>query len=125
MLVTSFTKHRRVATFGAIAALVRETIDYDFGNNDRHGILRNFPGYGIEGGDEQEVVSDVRVRSASAPAEFELTDDPHAEIKVDDPRTEVSGPHRYVLEYTITGAWRSGCRGSRSPPYSVARSRCS
>jgi uncharacterized membrane protein YgcG len=141
VLVTSFTKHRRAATFGALAvlglvlglgagfatyfglgserirhytvdvavqedgtALVRETIDYDFGNNDRHGILRNFPGYGVQGGDEEEVVSDVDVRSASAPAEFELTDDLYAEIRVGDPSTEVNGLHRYVLEYTITGA---------------------
>jgi uncharacterized membrane protein YgcG len=86
------------------SALVRETIDYDFGNNGRHGILRDFPGYGIPGGDEQDVVSDVRVRSASAPAEFELTDDVYAEIRVGDPVTEVSGLHRYVLEYRITGA---------------------
>lgn len=141
MLVTSFTKHRRSATIGAIgliglvlaacagfatyfglsferirhygvdvavqedgSALVRETIDYDFGNNTRHGILRDFPGYGVPGGTETDVVSDVRVRSASAPAEFALTDDVYATIRVGDPDVEVSGLHRYVLEYRITGA---------------------
>jgi uncharacterized membrane protein YgcG len=141
VLITSFTKKRRTATFGAVAfiglvlaaftgfltylglsgeritnyavdvavqddgsALVRETIDYDFGTEDRHGIRRDFPGYGLPGGDSPEVVSDVRVRSASAPAEFELTDSPYAEIRVGDPVEEVDGRHRYVLEYRITGA---------------------
>ncbi|GAB1514473.1 DUF2207 domain-containing protein [Actinophytocola sp. KF-1] len=86
------------------SALVRETIDYDFGNNSRHGILRDFPGYGVPGGTSDEVLSDVRVRSASAPAGFELTDDVSAVIRVGDPDTEISGLHRYVLEYRVTGA---------------------
>src|SRR3954453_16988390 len=49
-------------------ALVRETINYDFGSNQKHGIFRDFPGYefaGFQAGDD--VVSDVRVWSASAP----------------------------------------------------------
>jgi uncharacterized membrane protein YgcG len=82
-------------------ALVRETIDYDFGNNDRHGIFRNFPGYALEG---DQRVSDVRVRSASAPDDVELTDSGQAVIRVGNPDETVSGRHRYVLEYRITGA---------------------
>jgi len=138
VLVTSFTRKRRGATFGSIVfvglllavatgfvtfwglgtervrhysvdiavqedgtALVRETIDYDFGNNDRHGVFRNFPGYGLDG---DQRVSDVRVRSASAPDEVELTDGTQAVIRVGSPDETVSGQHRYVLEYRITGA---------------------
>ncbi len=86
-------------------ALVRETIDYDFGNNDRHGVFRNFPGYDLDG---DQRVSDVRVRSASAPDEVELTDDVHAVIRVGSPSETVSGRHRYVLEYRITGAVDDG-----------------
>ena len=86
------------------SALVRETIDYDFGNNDKHGILRDFPGYGVPGGTEPEVVSDVRVRSASAPAAFEMADSTYARIRIGDENETVSGRHRYVIEYTITGA---------------------
>lgn len=86
------------------SAVVRETIDYDFGNNDRHGIQRDFPGYGVPGGTEPEVVSDVRVRSASAPAEFEMADSTYARIRIGDENETVSGRHRYVIEYTITGA---------------------
>lgn len=86
------------------SAVVKETIDYDFGNNDRHGILRDFPGYGVPGGDEPEVVSDVRVRSATAPTAFELDDPLYAQIRIGDENQTVSGRHRYVIEYTITGA---------------------
>jgi uncharacterized membrane protein YgcG len=86
------------------SAVVRETIDYDFGNNSRHGILRDFPGYGVPGGTEPEVVSDVRVRSASAPAAFEMDDSVYARIRIGDENETVSGRHRYVIEYTITGA---------------------
>jgi uncharacterized membrane protein YgcG len=81
-------------------ALVRETIDYDFGTNSRHGIFRDFPGYRLDG---EQRVSDVRVRSASAPDTTSLTDDGHAVIRVGDPERTVSGLHRYVLEYRVTG----------------------
>ena len=53
-------------------------------------------------------MSDVRVRSASAPDEVELTDDVHAVIRVGSPSETVSGRHRYVLEYRITGAVDDG-----------------
>lgn len=86
-------------------AVVRETIDYDFGTNDRHGIQRFFPGYRFPENaiDESEIVSDVRVRSASAPDDVELLGTYEAKIQVGHPDVEVNGRHRYVLEYRITG----------------------
>lgn len=82
-------------------ALVRETIDYDFGNNEKHGIFRDFPGYALAG---DELVSDVRVWSASAPTDVNYPEDPDAVIRVGDANETVSGLHRYVLQYRITGA---------------------
>ncbi len=81
------------------SALVRETIDYDFGTNVRHGIFRYFPGYTLDG---PEAVSDVSVRS-TAPDEFRLTDGP-AEIRIGSEWETVDGLHRYVIEYRVTGA---------------------
>jgi uncharacterized membrane protein YgcG len=145
-LVTSYTRKRRVATFGVVVfiglvlavsgglvaywslhterirhygvdiavqedgtALVRETVDYDFGANDRHGITRDFPGYALPGTEPAgaatgaATVTDVRVRSATAPDDVALSDDVHVVIRVGDPDRTVSGLHRYVLEYRITG----------------------
>jgi hypothetical protein len=81
------------------SALVRETIDYDFGTNERHGIFRYFPGYTLGG---PQTVSDVSVRS-TAPDEFRLTDGP-VEIRIGSEGATVDGLHRYVIEYRVTGA---------------------
>jgi uncharacterized membrane protein YgcG len=88
------------------SALVRETIDYDFGADSRHGITRDFPGYALAGAGPVGVptVADVTVRSASAPDDVTLTDDVHVVIRVGDPDVTISGLHRYVLAYRITGA---------------------
>jgi uncharacterized membrane protein YgcG len=86
-------------------ALVRETIDYDFGSNQKHGIFRDFPGYefaGFQAGDD--VVSDVRVWSASAPDDVDLAYSDRASIRVGSQYSTVSGEHRYVIQYKITGA---------------------
>lgn len=82
-------------------ALVRETIDYDFGREEKHGIFRDFPGYRFDG---DQRVSDVRVWSASAPADVDLSDTGAAEIRIGDPNSTVSGRHRYVIQYRTTGA---------------------
>ena len=47
---------------------------------------------------------DVRARSATAPADTTVADTADGvEIKIGDPDTTVTGRHRYVLEYRLTG----------------------
>ena len=83
---------------------VEETIDYDFGLAvDRHGIFRTIPGLTSD--------SPVQVRSTSAPDDIaERT--PHTfdggetgqKLKIGDPNTNVTGRHRYRLDYALPRA---------------------
>jgi uncharacterized membrane protein YgcG len=82
-------------------ALVRETIDYDFGNNQRHGIHRDFPGYRRDGDGER--VSGFRVWSASASTDVSYPEGRNAVFRVGSASETVSGLHRYVLQYRING----------------------
>lgn len=86
------------------SALVRETIDYDFGAYWRHGILRKIPERRDSAGGADSEVSEVAVRSASAPAEVQVSDGyGGTELRIGDPDQTVTGRHRYVIEYRLTG----------------------
>ncbi len=85
------------------SALVRETIDYDFGSNSKHGIVRDIPER-LGSGDAESRVTHVEVRSATAPAHLALSETSSgAEIRIGDPDRTISGRHRYVIEYLLTG----------------------
>jgi hypothetical protein len=87
-----------ISPAGGEGVRIRETFDQDFGTNDRHGPERLIPnnfGY----------VTNVTASSPDAP------DDVNVEIigsetrvRVGDPNTEISGQHRYVIEYTLPAA---------------------
>lgn len=87
------------------SALVRETIDYDFGYHGRHGIFRYVSGYELKIDPELggHLLSDIRVLAASAPAEFAASEGlGSADIKIGNADETVSGLHRYVIEYRIS-----------------------
>jgi hypothetical protein len=84
---------------------VEETIDYEFADEERHGILRLVP-YRVpyqQTRDRLYPISDVAVRSPTgAPADTEVLDeDGVTTIQVGDPDEEVSGRHTYVLTYRV------------------------
>lgn len=72
-----------------------EVIDYDFGPNQRRGILRNIP-------DVDPAVTQIVVTSPDAPADLQITQGfGEARLRVGDPNVTISNRHRYRIEYGI------------------------
>ena len=102
-VVASVTGGERVARLWVTArigddgsAQVLEVVDYDFGVNDRHGILRTVP--------QLRRSATVEVSSPDAPADVSVDmTSSTARIRIGDPSRTVSGRHRYVLRYTVDG----------------------
>jgi uncharacterized membrane protein YgcG len=85
---------------------IRETIDYDFGSQLRHGILRTiptrFPYDDVN--DRVFPIEDVTVQS-DAPDDVEISEEGSlTTIRIGDPDVEISGRHRYTLTYRVDGA---------------------
>ncbi|TYP86919.1 DUF2207 domain-containing protein [Blastococcus xanthinilyticus] len=72
------------------SARITEVIDYDFGGEDRRGVLRRVPGL--------DASASVEASSPDAPADITVADE---EIRIGDPDRTVTGLHRYVLTYTL------------------------
>lgn len=79
-------------------ARITEVIDYDFGGEDRRGILRRVPGL--------DVAEPVEASSPEAPDDVTATE--AGEIRVGDPDRTVTGLHRYVLTYTVDDVLSGG-----------------
>ncbi|MFC7484644.1 DUF2207 domain-containing protein [Luedemannella flava] len=86
---------------------VTETITYDFGDNDRHGIIRRIPASFRYDDEHNRVypISDVDVTMDGRPVEFERSSEGGYQIiKIGDPDDTISGAHTYRLRYHVTGA---------------------
>jgi len=78
------------------SALIVEVIDYDFGSNRKHGLLRQIP--------DVPPSAPFAVESPSAPDQFQLL--PWwlgTEVRVGDPQATISNRHRYALTYPHDG----------------------
>ncbi|MBP7930135.1 MAG: DUF2207 domain-containing protein [Acidimicrobiia bacterium] len=86
---------------------VTETITYDFGTNQRRGIIRFIPWRVQDEGDPSQdrvwQFSNVSVSSPSgAPADlYEYTDQGNQVFRIGNPDTYISGQHRYVISYVV------------------------
>ena len=88
---------------------VVETIDYDFGYEDRHGIFRDIPRY-------DETLTGMRrtyelsVAGVSADGEgvpWETSEEgPYLRLKIGDPDRTITGQHTYVIDYTVRNGLR-------------------
>jgi len=86
---------------------VSETIYYDFGLNQRHGIFRDIPvRYKARGGNYNLRISNISVTDTSdTPYQFTTSrSGKNFQIKIGDPHTLASGEHTYVITYTIERA---------------------
>jgi hypothetical protein len=87
---------------------VVETIDYDFGNTPRHGILRYVPvrTHYDDKYDRLFPIDNVEVDgSEGTPVQFEeSTEGAYKVIKIGDPDRTITGVHRYVIAYDVKGA---------------------
>jgi hypothetical protein len=90
---------------------VSERIGYDFGTEQRHGIIRRIP-YTIENDDGNRYAMDISVLSVTDGQRneypFDLTEEAsnYITIKIGDPDRYVTGLVTYDIRYTVSGALR-------------------
>ncbi len=106
--IDSFTTGILIKKDGSIK--VEETIAYDFGKQNRHGIFRNIP-YTITNSDGKQYAMDMLVLSVSdengVPYKYDVsTSDGEVVVKIGDPDVEISGKHTYKISYDVKGALR-------------------
>jgi uncharacterized membrane protein YgcG len=85
---------------------VSETIDYDFGSNARHGIFRDIPVrfHYDDYRDRVYQLNDITVTRDGHSEDFEKsTPDQLIELKVGRADRTLTGTHKYVITYTVTG----------------------
>ena len=103
--ITSFISDITINQSGTIGVV--ETIDYDFGNEDRHGIFRTIPlvktntegkrfRLGIEIGNITDE-KDTAYRFTKTIENNEL------KLKIGDPDKTITGVHTYVIPYSVSG----------------------
>jgi hypothetical protein len=95
-------KHVTVQPAGEGGVRIREVVDQDFGDEDRHGYERIIPD---DFGEPTEVVAS----SPDAPDDVSVTPlGGQTRIRIGDPDTTVTGQHRYELAYTLPDARLDG-----------------
>ncbi|PFG19232.1 DUF2207 domain-containing protein [Serinibacter salmoneus] len=90
------------------AAQVSLDLTFDFGDESGHGPYLTLPELQEIAGDDDHYrvlpISGVSASSPTAPADLQVThEDGWAELRIGDPEVEITGEHRYVIEYTIGG----------------------
>lgn len=106
-VITAFHSDITVENTGSVT--IQETIAVDFGSEEKHGIFRTIP-YIYTDTDHPIstplTVTDVTMDNATIP--YTITKESgYVEIKIGDPDITISGNHRYVVSYTITGILRN------------------
>jgi uncharacterized membrane protein len=89
---------------------VTETIDYDFGSAQKHGIIRTIPTvFAYDDKHQREYpISNVDVSSPTgAPDDVEVDEGNTTSIRVGDPGKTVQGRQTYVLSYDVGGVVNS------------------
>jgi hypothetical protein len=103
--ITSYTVELDVRADGVLD--VTETILYDFGGNQKHGIVRTIPDrfrYNDES-DRIYPIGAVSVTRDGAGEPASISDqNGHETFKIGDAQKTVTGSHTYVIRYTVQGA---------------------
>lgn len=87
--------------------LVTETIDYNFGNLERHGIYRFIPyKYKARGGNFSLRISDIKVVDENNQSYMfdDYTEGKNYNIKIGDPNEYITGEHTYIISYRVERA---------------------
>lgn len=86
---------------------IKETIDYDFGDTEHHGIYRDIPmRYKISRGNVKIDLNNVIITDSSGKALDFTTSRTGGNIryKIGDPNKTITGKHIYVISYTVNRA---------------------
>ncbi len=85
---------------------ITETIAYDFGGNERHGIIRKIPARFRYDDHHDRVypIDGVTVTVDGTPVTFKRSSDSGYQIlKIGDAKRKITGTHTYVIGYTVQG----------------------
>jgi len=104
--ITAYDVDIRIEATGSL--LVTETIDYDFGFLQRHGIFRDIP-VRFHYDDRYDRIYPLKVVSVDGspgtPAKYKRQNAGNAtELKIGDPDKTITGAHRYTIVYRVDGA---------------------
>ncbi len=106
-VIQSFDSQLEIQEDGTVD--VQETIEYDFGSDQRHGIFREIPTL-LQGDDGRYkiAVSDISVSDAFGEERpYEVNDTGESiNIKIGDPDEKITGLQTYIIQYTLSGAMR-------------------
>jgi hypothetical protein len=86
---------------------ITETIGYDFGGNSRHGIFRKIPAKFRYDDSHDRIypIDQVTVTMDNSPVPVDRSSaGGYQELKIGDPNRTITGPHTYVIGYTVRGA---------------------
>lgn len=88
---------------------VKESITYDFGTANRHGIFRTIPTALPQVASSWLkkrviVIENVAVLKDGYDIPFTLKEGSDIEVKIGDPNLTITGPHTYEINYTVDGA---------------------
>jgi hypothetical protein len=103
--ITSYAVRLDVLADGRLS--VTETILYDFGGNEKHGILRRIPDRFHYDSDSDRLypIETVSVTKDGAGEPVDVSSSGNeAVLKIGDPHKTVHGSHTYVIRYTVPGA---------------------
>jgi hypothetical protein len=106
--IPSYHVDLKLAADGTMA--VEETIRYDFGANDRHGILRDISTKTAYAGIDRRQFQSLRIEDVSVardghtePFETSASSDVRS-LKIGDAATTITGTHEYRVRYTVRRA---------------------
>lgn len=104
--IQEFKNDIRIEEDGEI--LVKETIIYDFIDQERHGIFRTIP-YIKENAEKKKFRMDIKVESVkdSEGNDYNYTttkEDGEITLKIGDANKTITGVHTYIITYTVSGA---------------------
>ncbi|HVE98421.1 MAG TPA: DUF2207 domain-containing protein, partial [Mycobacteriales bacterium] len=104
--VAAYTVHLTLERSGRLHVV--ETIDYDFGPNERHGIYRTIPVrfHHDDRYDRVYPVDNLEVTgSPGTPTDIDVTDEGGSKrIRIGDPDRTISGRHSYRIAYDVEGS---------------------
>ena len=98
-----------VQVYPDTAFQVTERITYDFEGEYRHGIFRDIPQYDetVLGSRRTYGVDIVSVTMDGGQVPYEVSDNgPYLNVKIGDPNVTITGPHQYVITYTVRDGLR-------------------
>lgn len=89
---------------------VLETINVDFGSENKHGIFRDIP-YIYPTDNNQSIYTELEVLSVNqdnVTAKYQISKyGNYLRLKIGDPNSTISGKHTYKIDYLATGVLRS------------------